>query len=188
MRWPIFVVFAFVALALEISLRNSLRLDNLYHGVSPSFVACLLTFILMFAPRLTSLWACWIIGVVMDLLPGQGETAVRVIGPCALGLVFGGLMIIPLRSMVFRRRLLTMAFMTFVFALASSIVSVFLLTLRHWYPSSSTADYSGLRDLTFRFFEALYSGVLAIPVGWLLLLTLPLWGFQTNAPRRSAWW
>jgi rod shape-determining protein MreD len=186
MRWAVFAIFAFLALALEISLRNVLRLDSLY-GVSPSFVACLATFVAIFAQRLTALWACWILGVFMDLLPRGDASHVFLIGPNALGYVFGGYILLLLRTMVFRRQLLTMGALGFVFVMASSIVTVMLLTVRHWYPETQAlpVHYSGMRDLTFRALEALYTGVIAaVPVGWILLLSLPMWGFQSTTPRR----
>ena len=188
MRWPVFAVFAFLALILEVSLRNTLRLDSLHHGVSPSFMACLLAFVLLFAQRLSALWACWILGMMMDLLPAANGGDAHVIGPYALGYVFGGLVILPLRTMVFRRRPLTMAAAAFVFALSSAVVTVSLLTVRHWYPAAAEHPYSGMADLIHRGLEAVYSGILNVPLGWVLLLTLPLWGFQSTTQRRASWW
>jgi rod shape-determining protein MreD len=185
MRWPVFAVFAFAALTLEVSLRNALRLESLW-GASPSFVACLAVLVSMFTNRLTALWACWILGVLMDLLQ-PGQNGARVIGPSAIGFVFAGYVITLLRTMVFRRKAITMGAMTFVFLLASGIMAVFVLTIRGWYPDSHAGTWSPMRALAANALEALYGGVIAIPVGWLLLLTLPIWGFPTAPPRRGGW-
>jgi cell shape-determining protein MreD len=185
MRWPVFVVFAFVALTLEVSLRNTLRLESLWNA-SPSFVACLAVLVAMFTNRLTALWACWMLGVLMDLLQ-PGQDGARVIGPFAIGFVFAGYIITLLRTMVFRRKAITMGAMTFVFLLASDIVAVFVLTIRTWYPDTSVGAWSPMRALAAYAMEALYGGVIAIPVGWLLLLTLPIWGFPSAPPRRGSW-
>jgi cell shape-determining protein MreD len=189
MRWPVFIVFAFVCCALEISVRNTLRLDALY-GVSPSFVACLATFIALFAHRLSALWACWILGVLMDLMPRGGPSTVFPIGPNALGFVVAGYVIILLRTMVFRRRVLTIGAMTFIFLISASIVSVALLIVRSWYPPVNPdmppEPYFAMRDLAWRAMVALYSGVLAaVPVGWALLMTTTLWGFGAASSRRG---
>ena len=185
MRWPVFAVFAFTALALEVSLRNTLRLDSLW-GISPSFVACVAVLVAVFANRLSALWACWMLGVLMDLVQ-PGHDGVRVIGPAAIGFVFAGYMVTLLRTMVFRRKAITMGAMTFVFLLASGIVSVCVVTIRSWYPDEGGGSWSPMRALASHALEALYGGVVAIPVGWLLLLTLPIWGFPATTPRRGGW-
>ena len=43
MRWPVFAIFAFVFLAIELSLREVLALRSL-GSISPSFVAVLVVF------------------------------------------------------------------------------------------------------------------------------------------------
>jgi cell shape-determining protein MreD len=182
-RWRAFVVFACVALILEVSLRNTLRLDSL-RGTSPSFVAILATFVLLFAPRLSALWACWILGVLLDLLPPPDGEDVRIIGPMALGLVFAGLVVLPLRTMVFRRRSITIGVMTVIVVMASSIAAVFVLIVRHWMVSDPTHTVHGMSALLHQGLVALYSGAVAWPLGWLLLQSMPLWGFQTTSQRR----
>lgn len=185
MRWPVFLLFGFVALALEVSLSNALRLDSL-GGIGPSFVACVAVLVAMFANRLSALWACWALGVVMDLL-ARDAGGNAIIGPYALGYVFAAYIVTLLRTMVFRRKALTMGAMTFIFLLAAGVVAVFLDTIRGWYPDAPPTDVGAMKALVTKSLEALYGGLAAIPLGWLLLMSLPLWGFPSTPPRRSGW-
>ena len=106
MRWATFVVLTFLCIALELSLRGVLELRSI-GGISPSFVAPLVVFISMFAPRMTSLWSCLLLGLLMDIstpIAPHAGPSFYVFGPYALGYVFGGFMILQLRPMVFRQR------------------------------------------------------------------------------------
>ena len=154
MRWTVLAAAAYVALVLDVSVRNTLRLDSL-HGISPSFVACLLTFVLLFAQRLAALWACWIVGALIDLLPSGSSSDVHVIGPHALGFMFGGMVIIPLRTMVFRRRSLTLGAMTMLFGLASGVAIVAVEAVRHWLVAGGEQQWRALRELSFLSLSAL---------------------------------
>jgi rod shape-determining protein MreD len=185
MRWPVFAIFAFVALVLEVSVRNALRLDSMM-GISPSFVACVAVLITLFANRLSALWACWILGVLMDLLP-RDDDGVTIVGPAALGFVFAGYVVSLLRTMVFRRKALTLGAMTFIFLLAAGIVVVFITMIRSLYPGAPVTSLGAVQLMVHHALNALYGGVVAIPLGWLLLVTLPLWGFPSMPPRRSGW-
>ena len=188
MRWTVFCIFAYVMLLLEISLRNTLRLDYV-GGISPSFMAVLAAFIALFAQRLSALWACWIMGLLMDLASGRQSQGIVIIGPQALGFAFAGLVILSLRTMVFRRRLITMAVMTTLFVIASSVAAIFVLIVRHWFITDSGEPLHGLSALWRQTLVALYSGaVLGWSLGWVLSQSMSLWGFQTTTPRRTTWW
>jgi len=184
MRWPVFAVFAFLAVAVQLSLRSVLTLYSV-RGVSPDLVACLAVFIALFAQRSSALWACWILGLLLDLAPPDQPRGYHLLGPHALGYVVGGYFVLLLRTMVFRRRALTVGFLTLIFAGVTSLVIVMLLAVRSWYPGEPT--YGALSDLGLRWLAALYTGVVAIAVGWALGATLPLWGFQSGMPRRGGW-
>lgn len=184
MKWSVFAIAAFVAVVLQLSLREALTLHSV-GSISPDFVACLATFVAMFAQRMHALWACWILGLLMDLAPAAGETAWHMIGPAALGYTFGGYLVLQLRTMVFRRRAITNGFMTFMFLLAAGVVATFLLTIRHWYIADTPLYHSPLAEFWQRVKIALYSGAVAIPFGWMLQITIVLWGFTGGASRRS---
>lgn len=187
MRWPVFAFFAFVCVVAQLSLRNVLTLESLGF-VTPDIVACLAVFVALFAHRTSALWACWGLGLAMDLAPQLTRDGGHVIGPNALGYVFGGYMVLQLRTMVFRRRAVTLGFLTFVFVLAASVVAVALLTVRGWYAADNPMTSGALEEFMRRSGIALYSGIIAIPLGWLLGGTIRLWGFQSGMSRRTGSW
>jgi rod shape-determining protein MreD len=183
MRWPVFAMFAFGALVVQLSVRSVLTLNSA-GGISPDLVACLLVFVALFAHRTSVMWACWMMGLLIDLAPPEQDLSYRIIGQHALGYVFGGYVILTLRTMVFRQRALTLGFLTFVMLLAASIVGVAMLALRSQLYNDALLPGGALRELWQRILIALYSGVIGMPVGWALLNSLSLWGFQTGSQRR----
>jgi cell shape-determining protein MreD len=184
MRWSVFAVAAFIVLALQFSARDVLTLHSI-GGISPDLVACLAAFISMFAPRVTALWACWILGLMMDLGPPPGRNDWHLIGPHALGYAFGGVLVLHVRVMMFRRRALTAGVVTCLFLLASALVEVMLLTVRSWYLADTPMYLGPLGELWMRLKTAIYSGLIGMPFGWLLQTTIPMWNFIGGASRRA---
>jgi rod shape-determining protein MreD len=184
-RWPVFAVFAYLALVLEVSLRNVLLLGP----VGPSFVAVLVVFVSLFAPRLTALWACWSLGLLVDLctplMHGADEVG-PMLGPHALGYVFGGYVILQLRAMLFRRRAVTFAVMTAISLVAAGLVVVFLHAVHRLYPGEGL-EMRPLGELLLRLAVAGYSGVVALLLGPLLVWTVPLWRFRAGPQQHAGW-
>lgn len=187
MRWSVFAAFAFILIVVQVSVRNVFTLEQL-RGLSPDLVACLVVFVALFAHRSSVLWACWILGMLMDLAPSDRGLEYHLLGPHALGYVAGGYLILQLRTMVFRRRMITMAFLTFTCLVATALVAVSILVLRSGLYSEAVLPTGAFRELLFRFGIAIYSALLAMPVGWLLNATMPLWGFQSLSHRRASGW
>jgi rod shape-determining protein MreD len=191
-RWAVFAVFAYVFMVLELSLRN-LLVVSAPAAISPSFVAVLVVFIALFAPRTTALWAAWILGLVMDLTleleHGDAWDAGPLIGPYALGYPFGAYLLLQARAMLLRGRALTMAVMTIMFFAAATIVAVFIYVLHGWYPGEDIAwaDLGLIGELGRRLGIAVYSGLLALILAPLLFWTTPLWSFRTPAQRAAGW-
>jgi len=184
-RWPVFALFAYLVLVLEVSLRNVLMLGP----VGPSFVALLVVFVSLFAPRLTALWACWVLGLLVDLCSPLMHGADHVgplLGAHALGYVFGCYVILQMRAMLFRRRAVTFAVMTAISLLAAGLVVVFLLAVHRLYPGEGLA-LRPLRELLLRLGVAGYSGVLALLLGPVLVWTAPMWGFRGGPQRHAGW-
>ncbi len=192
MRWVVFVIFAYIFLALETGASQIPALNSM-GGVSPSFLLCFVVFLALFAPRVIALWMFWLLGLLVDISTGlfrEGGGIVFIAGPHALGYVIGGLLLLQLRSLVFRERVLTIVLLTLLCGLVVSVVTVGIFVVRSWYPESLGTVYfetSATKALLQRFIAVLYSALLAIPVGWLLVRTLPLWDFQIARKRRSAW-
>ncbi|MHC4219084.1 MAG: rod shape-determining protein MreD [Planctomycetota bacterium] len=150
MRWVVFIVFALLGLVFDTGLNEVLRIEKL-GNIRPGLCGVVAVFVALSAPRTTALWACLVLGLLLDLshpLTVAENRVVYLIGPYALGFALGGWLVIAGRAMVFRRRPLTIGVMTVLCLLA-----------------------------------VLYSGFIAIPVGWLLVQTIGLWGFQTMPHR-----
>ncbi len=191
MRALIFAIVAFLCLGLDVSLSGVLALGS-DTRITPTFLGVLAVFIALFASRSAALWGCWTIGVLMDLglpLGDPGGGPVRLIGPHALGFVAAGFMLLQLRTMVFRRRALTLAVLTFAAMAMVFLVAISLYTVRGWLPGGDEvwAGFQPLDELLRRFFMALYTAGLAFPVGYLLVRTIPVWGFQTKTNRTSTY-
>jgi rod shape-determining protein MreD len=191
-KWPTFLIILYLALALEGSFAQALNMQSM-GDITPSLVITLVVFVAMFAPRLTTLWSCWLMGMLMDLsLQYPGE--IIVVGPHALGYLLAGLLILQIRSMVFRKRVLTFVLLTFAAMLMVSIVVVAVLTVQSLYLGENAGQVAyftrsgALRELLWRFGSSVYSAVLAAPLGWALVQTIPFWGFSTNLQSRTAGW
>ncbi len=188
MRWSVFAFFAFVFLTAEASLQGVLVLRSV-GNIMPSFIAALVVYLCLFAPRTQSLWACWMLGLLIDLMtevPREGGVLGPILGPHALGYVFGGMIVLQFRSALFRRRPMTLAVMTVVFTIAASLVVVSIFAVHSWYPGESLywAERRPLGELVRRIGGAFYSGAVALMLGTVLMWTHPAWGFQTNQYRR----
>lgn len=184
MRWSVFAIAAFIVVVLQLSAREAMTLHSI-GAISPDFVACLAAFIALFAARSHVLWACWILGLIMDLAPAARGMEWRLVGPNALGYVFGGYLVLHMRAMVFRRRAITTAFVTLMFLLAVAVLATFLLTIRHWYLPDTPLHGSPLGEFWQRIKIAVYTGLVALPFGWLLQLSVAFWGFTGGASRRG---
>ena len=194
MRWPVFLIFAWIALALEAGFRDILAIPGL-GLISPSAAACLVVFVALFAPRSSALWAAWVLGVLMDLMTEYsrgGNPSVFLIGPYALGYAASALVILQVRILVFRQRILTFALLTFLSLLVTGVVYVAILAVRNVYPEAVQPEYftdsaSAMGELGRRFGIAVYSAIIAIPIGAVLMKTIALWTFQTQHVRRTSW-
>jgi cell shape-determining protein MreD len=185
MRWPVFLVFAFIFLALDTSLMAVFSLPRLGH-IAPHIVVVLAVFVCLFASRLSALSACLLLGVLMDLtIPPPGETVVYVIGPYGLGLLFGGYLILQMRTMVFRQRAITIGVLSALATIAMAIPMIAIFMIRSWYGEdvSYPIGNSAARELFRHLGIAIYTGLIALPLGWLLLATYHLWGFHAYHSR-----
>ncbi|HRP62928.1 MAG TPA: hypothetical protein PK400_06530 [Phycisphaerales bacterium] len=192
MRWTIFIIFAFIMLALDGGFMGVFTLPAVA-GIGPNIVICLLVYICMFATRLAAMFAALTLGVMMDLMHplSQGDVApsVYVIGPHALGYVFAGLLLLQLRTMVFRQRAITIGALSFAATFAAGLVIIMVFVIRSWYgePTEYFMHGSPARELMRQLGIGVYTALLGVPLGWVLLLTTPLWGFQPGHHRRALW-
>ncbi len=180
MKWPLFVAAALLALVADASLMPGFEVA----GVSPRLLVILVAFVAIHAdgPRVT--WAALLAGGLMDLSE-PSMTGPRapffLIGPHALGLVFGVQAVLGLRGVIVRRNPLAIGAMCLVLSLAGGLVWVGWWTLRAWYPDSPPpwSDGSSLWQLWHQCLQAIATGVVGVPVGWCLLRSTQFWGFPT---------
>ena len=193
MNWAVLAIAAILGLVLDQSVLDGLALDRLEPTsarlIKPSFCGLLAVFVALGAPRMPALWACFILGMLLDLslpLTLGPDRAFYLVGPHALGYVAGGWLVVKVKAMVFRQRPLTMGVMTFGFLLVMHVVVVILYQIRVWHPGQAVCWTDGSVGGAFlgRALGALYSGLFAIPIGWLLVKSMPLWGFEAGGPRR----
>lgn len=190
MRWVVFLVFAALAVVFDVGLGEVLAITGLW-DVKPSMCGILAVFVALSAPRPAAMWACFVLGLLLDLSNplSMGDGGVlHLIGPFTLGFVAGGRLVIQGRAMVFRRRALTVGVMTTLCMLAVNLVAVTLLVIRAMYPGGPVfwTDSTLGAAVAQRLVAAIYSGAVAVPVGWLLVRTMPLWGFQTVTHRSGS--
>ncbi len=189
MRWAVFLIFAVAGIVFDAGFGDVFRVEGLW-DVRPSLSAVLVVFVALSAPRTLALWACFVLGLLIDLSSQHsvgGNRIVYLVGPHTLGFLAAGWMVVRGRTMVFRRRPLTIGVMTLgCVLLAQAIILVVLVVRsREWYPGGVihwTDTTLGIEMLR-RVLIAVYSGLFAIPAGWLLVRTIRLWGFQTVSHR-----
>jgi UDP-N-acetylglucosamine diphosphorylase/glucosamine-1-phosphate N-acetyltransferase len=178
MRWVVLAIFGVSAVAFETS--DMVTRVFMLHELGrlyPSPTGVLVVFVALFAPRLTALWAAWGLGLLLDLAIPREQGLL--VGPQALGLVFGTYFVLQVRNMVFRQRALTVAVLTLLCLVAAGLVDVGVLTIRSWFATTGSPSdhFRPLWALGQRGGIAVYSALLALPLGWLLVRTLPIWGF-----------
>ena len=187
MRWWVFVLFTVLAVGLDNGFGSVFTLRGAWF-LAPSFAGCLVAFIALSAPAPTVVWAGWFVGLLIDLSPGLGEAvgSLHVIGPHALGFALGAWLVLTLRIYVFRRRVLTVAMLTFAVVWAAGVVQVLLGIVRFWLPwAGGELVPFGIGELLHATGNAAYSALLAIPVGWMLIQSISIWRFDYGTTRRG---
>jgi len=192
MNRALFVLLLWVALGLEVGLKEALRLRDL--PIAPSFAFCCLTLVAMFASPHVVRWTALAVGLMMDLLsvlPLRDSLAdVRIVGPHMLGFLVGCEIIMLVRGSTIRRNPLTLGFLAGTGALASAVVLVCVFTLRAWVLDPLTSDL-WFQTWT-RCLSAIYTGFLGVVLAFALLPLAPMLGMQTTLPslgggRASRW-
>lgn len=185
MRWPIFAIAAYLALVLQTGFKGMVHLG----GVTPSLLLILLVYVGLSAPPLAVLWAGAVLGLLYDLSAAVPATGVPlyVVGAGVLGFMVGGYATLQIRALVFRNSSVTVAIAVFFSGIMVHLVIVAMLTVRGvpFVPGEVIAGWAAADQLIQRFLELLYSTIVAIPLGRLLLWTDRWWGFVTLTSRRG---
>ena len=181
MRWSVFAIMVYLAVGLQEGLRTLLVIGY----TSPSFLLILLVFIAVHAPRSTVAWSAMILGILVDLKPvplTDQYADVAVIGPGCLGYLAGGLVVIHLRSMVFRESAMTVAALVLAAGVFIHLIIVALLTMRGlpWLLGEPIRGWNVADQLVDRFLEIVYTAAWAVPIAMGLNRLEPLWGFSLH--------
>ncbi len=177
MNWVLFAICAWLALGLELALRDLLQLGP--SGVAPSFVLPLAVYVAMWAPARTAVGACFVLGLLIDLTGPRliGQTPKVFAGPHALGYMLACALVLNMRWAIMRRNPISLIVLTVLSGAISTVVVVSLHTIRNIYdPFAWHATAELLGGLA----GALYSGASAAVMSLPLFALLPFFSFPTG--------
>ncbi len=188
MRVIVLIVATIFALAFDSSVGGIFTLRSV-GSITPLAMPVLIVFIALFAPETVAIIVALLLGALVDLSPGYGELegGAHLIGPHALGFVVTTILVLKVRNVVFRRRVFTIAVLTAGAVITTGATDAFVLLARGLLPWTPAVSSGGFGDLLKLIGTAIYSGLLAVPLGWCLLATIGLWKFHSPTGRRATW-
>jgi rod shape-determining protein MreD len=179
-RWPVALLFAYLALALELAISPALALGQT--RVAPSFAVPFFVFIALFAPATPSLWTAVLLGLAVDLTSPRGPTGLVVPGPNALGFLVAAYMVLQVRGFMIRKNPLTLVFLAVVAAALAGLVVVLIFSLRGLYPDPF--EFRGSSELWTRVLSAVYTAATAAVLALPLYILHGLFRFSEPSGRR----
>jgi|GEM_PF-4565437 len=181
MNWFVFALWAYGMALLEIAFRHSpMALGQA--GYVPVLSLILLVFVALLGPGLTVMWAAFVLGLLADMsvaLPGASST---VLGPHAAGYMLAAYCIMQLRTVMVRNASTTVAVSTLVAGLLVAVVSTTWIGFR----KLVYGDMGAFRApgwLMSSIVESVYTAIIALPIGFVLMLTAGWFGFSTRPSR-----
>ncbi len=187
MNWPLFAILCWLFAALEAGLAPLLSIGGKLPG-SPHLLMVLAAFVSLCVPRaLEAVLAACVAGLLADLL-AEPVPGTPLLGPMALGCAAACAMVQLFRKKGLAPSVLSLVLVTFAAGVVANAVAVALLRLRGVNLPLLGADpvpgMSVPRECFNRFVSVLCSTALALPVGFLLMLSLPLWGMSSKQTER----
>jgi cell shape-determining protein MreD len=188
MNAVVVIVATVLALAFDSSVAEIFTLRTT-GSITPQAMPCLVVFIALFAPGTAALLVALLLGVLVDISPGHGQlmSGAHLLGPNALGFFVSTLLILKIRNIVFRRKILTITFLVFCTVVISAAVQAFVLLTRGFMPWNPPAVGGGMGEFAKLLGTAIYSGLLAVPLGWCFLATIGIWKFHSPTGRKATW-
>jgi rod shape-determining protein MreD len=179
MNWLVFAIFSAVALVLEVGLRPLWHLG----AAGPCLLLILAVYIALAAPPVVVYWAMLVLGLLMDLSdPGSSPA---LMGPAALGFLVGGYLALQLRGVLYRDSTLALAVSVFIVGVFVYLVIAALLAVRELPFLGGMPNWDPWDYLLNHFLDLIYSSAVALPMGWLLQRTRPLWRFHGPSVARG---
>ena len=180
MNRVVFALVAWVFVGLEWGLRDALQIGR--DNIAPSFVLVLAALVALWASPGAAVGGAVVLGLCLDMLhqvPVDGGLKdVVVLGPNALGLALGAVVVLNVRALMFRKNTVTLAVMVLVAGVFAAAVTTALLTARAMYDPILIGRPAA--ELWNRSVSAGASMVLALPVGFILTRTRWVFGFATD--------
>ncbi len=182
------IIATIFALAFDSSFGGIFTLRSM-GSITPLAMPCIVVFIALFAPETIACMVALVLGALVDLAPGHSELAggAYLIGPYALGFFVSTILILKVRNVVFRRKVFTVAVLTVGVVLVTGSAEALVLVVRGFLPWTEPLKGAGFSELAKLCGTAIYSGVLAVPLGWSLLATIGMWKFHSPTGRRATW-
>jgi|TARA_B100000959_G_scaffold287030_1_gene368756 cell shape-determining protein MreD len=188
MRALVVIIATILALAFDSSFGSIFTLRSV-GSITPQAMPCLVVFIALFAPEKMALLVSLLLGALVDLSPGHGELVggAHLIGPYALGYFVTTLFVLKIRNVVFRRRVFTLALLVVAAVITTGATEALVLLVRGLMPWTPPVTGGGFGDLAKLIGTSIYTGILAVPLGWCLLATIGVWRFHSPTGRRATW-
>ena len=179
MNRVVFALVAWVFVGLEWGLRDSLQIGTL--NIAPSFVLILATMVALWATPSAAIGSAVVLGLALDVLyqvPHDRGEDVVVLGPHALGLMLGAVVVLNVRTLVYRKNTLTLAVVCVLSGMFAASVVTAALSIRALYDPIRIDR--PLAELGQRFASAAVTFVLALPVGFVLTRARRIFGFASD--------
>lgn len=180
MNWPLFAIACWLCAVLQVGLAPLLSVGGRVAGGGAQCLLVLAAFAAVCVPRVShAVLAACIAGLVMDLqsevLPGAS-----LMGPLALGCGTGAMVVCWLRKKGMAPSVLSVVLAVFIAGAVAHAVALALLYARGiampGIPGERVPGFAPSGELLGRFVSVVCSTALAVPMGALLVLSLPLWG------------
>lgn len=174
MNWLLFIVLAYLAVAVQLGLSGLLQIGTRFGAIQPRLELILLAAAAMAGATRPVITACVMLGLAVDLVTTHAGGAI-VVGPYTLGFTAAGIVVLQLRLALMGGHPLSIALSVFTAGLTVALVAAGIWTVRAAM-LGHPADYSGLTDLTDRLLGSIYTAVIALPLAWPLRRLLPALG------------
>lgn len=188
MNWPLFAIACWLCAVLQVGLAPLLSVGGRLPGGGAQFLLVLAAFAAVCVPRAPqAVLAACVAGLVMDL---QAETipGAPLMGPLALGFAAGATAVCWFRKKGLAPSVLSIVLAVFIAGVVAHGVALVLLYARGvalpGLPGERVPGFAPSRELLGRFIAVVCSAALALPMGALLMLSLPLWGMSGKQVER----